>query len=104
MIARYRRLYAAQDPSRARFASVAVTPRVGDSHVSQKLRRASSAPIRTASAAPVNSLVGDLNACASQDLADAGEADVAAARSAEPVYLELDETSVRGEHYSALIA
>ena len=52
MIARYRRLYAAQDPSRARIASVAVTPRVGDSHVSQKLRWASSAPIRTASAVP----------------------------------------------------
>ena len=27
-----------------------------------------------------------------------------AATSAEPVYVELDETSVRGEHYSALIA
>jgi hypothetical protein len=77
MIARYRRLYAAQDPSRARIASVAVTPRVGDSHVSQKLRWASSAPIRTASAVPGSSLGGELN----EDVIDANEAGVAAARS-----------------------
>ena len=71
------RLYAAQDPSRARIASVAVTPRVGDSHVSQKLRWASSAPIRTASAVPGSSLGGELN----EDVIDANEAGVAAARS-----------------------
>ena len=78
MIARYRRLYAAQG---ARFASVALTPRMGDAHVSQQLRRTSSAPICTVSAVADNSIGGELN----EALIDASEAGVAATRSTQQI-------------------